>query len=455
MRKLFFLFLLTSIECFAKVSISSEGDVSTSVCVYGRGQSALTQARDNASAELLLFIKGNKVLNFGDESENYDSNLNQLYSRSRDSILEGLASGGMKLQLGKPYLQGNDTCLEVAININDVKGHVNDKGDTKWQDGSPTVTVTVVGEGWPNSGNSARKLAEQDAFRRAISQVVGVYLSQNSVQSSQAILQIDDEEEFNTVKDLMSQQMSSHSSGLIQSWQPISSKVLAEDGVQVTLQVVVKKAPLITKSEDFLQQIGSPRVKVIADESIEPILKIWLSEQGIEAGNGASLLLKAKSKLRGTDSMMRLSLVIEVRDLANNLYGRWENDPSLVALPYSDSVIKDLTGVTFEIEHQRVGLQQVLNKAFINIVSQGGLVHEIRIRSRYLSQPDKLYAVLSTIGGVKDVSVFNKDNYTIARLRYQGNTGELSSILHNSLSAISKPTLSNGQILRDQVILFK
>ena len=48
--------------------------------------------------------------------------------------------------------------------------------------------------------------------------------------------------------------------------------------------------------------IGSPRVQVVAPEPLKTELKVWLNEQGIEAGNVASLAFYAKSTVisRGT-----------------------------------------------------------------------------------------------------------------------------------------------------------
>jgi len=454
MRKLILPCLFFSFSSVAEVTVLKDGNISTTACAYGRGQAAITQASDNAAAELGRFIKGNKVLDFSDDSETVNVNLNQVYSASRNSILEGLSNGRMQLDLGSPYLQGNDTCIDVALDIQNPP-QSNDSDDfLEWNDDNPTVTVTVIGEGWSKAGNSARQLAEQDALRRAISRVVGIYLNQNSMQSSQTIMQMSNGDEYNAIRDLMSQQLSSRSAGLVRSWQPLASKKLANGGLQVTLQVVVEKSPLIAQSSDFLAQIGSPRVKVLAPDTLEPILKKWLSEHGIESGAGASLQVIAKHKLTGAADSKRLSLSVEVRDLAGNLYGRWQNDPSLAALPYSSHVLDDLTRVAFEMPQQLQNLQSELSKAFINIVSQGGLVREIKIRSKYLEQPEMLHSVISTIGGVKDVAIFTKNQYLVASVRYAGDTGELASIVQNSLAAISKSSFPNGQVINDQTILF-
>jgi len=445
----------TSFVSYAEVEILKDGNISATNCAYGRGQVAITQASDSATAKLEQFIKVNKSLDFGDNNENINIDLNQIYSTSRSNILEAFSNGVMPLDIGKSYLQGNDTCINVAINIQNSPETNNSDDFLEWDDEQPTVTVIVIGEGWSKAGKSARQRAEQDALKRAISRVVGIYLEQNTMQSSQTIVQISNGDESSVIKNLISQQLSSRSAGLVKSWQPLASKDLDNEGLQVTLQVVVEKSPLIAQSTDFLAQIGSPRVAVIAPDILEPILKTWLSEHGVETGAGASIKIIAKQKLTGSESSNRLSITVEVRDLADNLYGHWQNDPSLVALPYSNHVLDDLTQVAFAMPEQLQDLQKVLSKAFINIVSQGGLVREIKIRSNYLKQPEMLHPVISTIAGIKDVTIFTKNQYLIASVRYSGNTGELVSILQNTLATISKPSLPHGKVINDQTILFK
>jgi hypothetical protein len=62
--------------------------------------------------------------------------------------------------------------------------------------------------------------------------------------------------------------------------------------------------------------------------------------------------------------------------------------------------------------------------------------------------------VLSTIGGAKDVSLYQNKGFIIANLRYAGPTGELAAILQNSLQIISSKSLSRAQVLDEQTILF-
>lgn len=454
MIKLILTCLLFSFASYAEIKVLKDGNINATDCAYGRGQAVITQASDNATAELERFIKENKLLNFDNDGDNIDINLSQIYNTSRGSILEGFINGEIQLDISKPYLQGNDTCIVVAINIQNPPETNSSDEFLEWNNDKPTVTVIVIGEGWPKADKSARQNAEQDALKRAISRVVGIYLEQNTMQSSQTIVKISNGDESSAIKDLMSQQLSSRSKGLVKSWQPLASKNLANDGLQVTLQVVVEKSPLIAQSANFIAQIGSPRVEVLAPNTLEPILKTWLSEHGIETGPGASIKIIAKHKLTGPISSNQLSITVEVRDLADNLYGRWQNDPSLVTLPYSSHVLDDLIKVAFEMPQQQQDLQKVLSKAFLNIINQGGLVRNIKIRSNHLKQPEILHSLISSIAGIKDVTILTKNQYLIASVRYIGSTGELVSILQSSLTTISKSSLPHGQVINDQTILF-
>lgn len=71
----------------------------------------------------------------------------------------------------------------------------------------------------------------------------------------------------------------------------------------------------------------------------------------------------------------------------------------------------------------------------------GGLVRNIVIPQKRISQPERLQAVLSTLGGVSDVAIHTKNSNIVASLRYKGNTGELADAVHQALSTITDNAL--------------
>lgn len=62
--------------------------------------------------------------------------------------------------------------------------------------------------------------------------------------------------------------------------------------------------------------------------------------------------------------------------------------------------------------------------------------------SNKLTQPEKLHDVLSTLGGVSDVSIHRQQKYTVASLRFKGDTGELANALDQALMTITAKNLS-------------
>lgn len=453
-KKLASLFLLASFASYADVKIKENGEIGTTDCAYGRGQVAIVDARNSAMQQLAAFVSGTKSLAFTSNEQSLDTNISAAYSNNRDSLLEGLQTGGLRIDVGSPYLEGSDTCIYVSLDVTQKNNSTSDNDELIWDNDNPTVTVTVVGEGWPENNKTAREKAEMDALHRAISRVVGVYLSQNSMQTSHASLSIINDAETTKMQDIIGSQMVSNTRGLVKSWQPLAIKEIKKNGVEVTLQVIVEKAPLIAQTDDLLAQIGSPNVNVIANKAYAPRLKGWLAQQGIEMGQGASLKIEASHQLIGGPHNKRLALQISVSDLAGNIYGLWKNDSSLVALPNSTHVLNDLLQVTFAMPGQQESLQKALRSAFINVVEQGGLVRSIKIKQSHLQHPEKLHGVLSTVGGTKDVSIYQQQGFIVANLRYPGSTGELAAMLQNSLQLIANKSLSKAQVLDEQTILF-
>src|SRR5690606_36323315 len=96
------------------------------------------------------------------------------------------------------------------------------------------------------------------------------------------------------------------------------------------------------------------------------------------------------------------------------------NEPSQLALPATASVQAELIEVHLALPEQKEALHGELQRAFQAMVAQGGLVREVRVRKALLRELDKLHAMLTTLGGARDVSVVTERNYHRASLRYAG-----------------------------------
>lgn len=428
----------------AEVKVLPDATMQTTACAYGRGSVAISSARAQAAAELATFIRGNKNLAVTDSkqvvSTSLDKNNATLYEQQRSYLLEGLSMDAIPLSTSSPTLSGNDTCVTVSLSLQDLA----EPTSQEWEEDTHNISVTVSGEGWPKNGQTARHHAEMDALQRAVSQVVGVWLTQQHSQSSQISLEILNSDERTQMRELIGQQLSSHSEGLVKEWQLIDSQPMDNNGLQVTVHAVVEKSPLIQQASQLLSAIGSPRVKVVAPEPLKTELTLWLGEQGVAVAHVASLVVFADAELANTEKTSRLHLKVNVQDLSGNIYGHWQNNPALLALPNGQRVEHDLMSVHLAHEQQAKELKQALQKAFSQVVARGGLVRQIWLPQSQIKQPEKLQALLSTLGGVSDVSIDTKDNNIVASLRYKGPTGELANAVHqaltttgNGLSAIS------------------
>ncbi|MBA6291925.1 hypothetical protein H4J58_15770 [Colwellia sp. MB3u-70] len=455
MIKKFSLLALCSLSANAEVNVLANGTLETTACAYGRGSVAILEAKNQASIELANFIKGNKSLSAQATTQQISSSLTDdaatLYQKKRSLMLAGLNSMAMPLNYSSPILSGNDTCMKVSLDPNQLGA----SEEQNWQEDSHDISVTVIGEGWAKKGKSALVNAEQDALQRAVSQVVGVWLSQQYAQSSSTEMSIVDGNESMHMRELIGQQLSSHSEGLVKEWQTLKTKALQGAGMQVTLLAVVEKAPLVQQASQLLSIIGSPRVKVFAPEPLKTELKAWLNQQGIEVGDSASLAIYAQSELVKRENNRRLHLSIDVRDLSGNIYGNWKNDPSLMSLPKDPHVEQDLLAVYLASPSQSRALHLALNQAFTQVVARGGLVREILLPNQKLTEPEMLHDVLNTLGGVSDVAIHKRNDYTVASLRYKGNTGELANAVDQAIGTITSKTLSKIKIEDDFTLRYK
>jgi len=453
--------LLLSVSCsaLADVSISKQGDIVADVCVYGRGEPAVTSALAEGTVEILEFIRGSKLYAdnmSADQLEGNEETVNWL-SRMRSMQQEGLFTQALPVTYSRPRLQGSDTCLEITLARTARLPSSTGEDGVDWSEAEQTATVVVTGEGWPDRNNnlSARNAAELDALKRAVSQVVGVWINQQRSQFNSSEFGLINGQDKENLQEIISQQLHTRSSGMVKEWTLLSTKDLANNGVEVTIQAVVERQQIIGATRDILAAIGSPRVRVDAPESIRNTLMDWLSSQGIEVDNQANLVLHAEARLMSRDKNSRLALTTIVKDLSGNQYSYWENDSSIIALPNGPDTERNLVDVHLAVPEQAEALKLSLQKGFTNIVSQGGLVHKVIISQHYLASPEKVQALISTIGGASNV-VTNANSRTVTvSLRYPDSSGNLAAAVTQSLQPILNSSLPIAQVRNEYEIVFQ
>ncbi|MCU7555386.1 hypothetical protein OCL06_12390 [Alteromonas sp. ASW11-19] len=439
-------------EAQQHLQISLAGDISTQNCAYGRGDSAIQEAKAQALAEISRQVKSGSLLSLAESQQSLSSETISYLQTLSSLQQEGMDLQGLKTDISAPVLQGSETCITVTLLHQSLSQGQSEGG---WATTDEVISVTVVGEGWEDRqrGVSARKSAELDALRRAISQVVGTWLTeQRSQHSNTAELTTETTSNFE-LQSFVAQQLQTKSAGTVKAWSVLESQPIQPNGMKVTIRADVEKTPLAVASKNILQQIGSPRVAVVAPQPLADTLRLWLSEQGIEISSAANLTLRASHQLIKRSGTARLNLSIILEDQAGNAYGRWQNRPELIALPYSDQVLRDLIKVHLSTDGQKKEFHQQLNSAFMRVVKEEGLIHDIFISSQYLSQPDRLNSVLSTMGGASAVSVSHSDGIYKAQMRFTGTTGELVAALRQSLQPIAgrvmpQPTINNDFNIR-------
>lgn len=443
----------------AQVSISSQGDIVADVCVYGRGENAMTAALAEGSVKILEFIRGSQLYSDNMSSDELASQQDTIewLSRMRAMQQEGLFTQSLPVTYSRPRLQGSDTCLEITLARSAHMPSSAGEADVQWSEAEQTATVVVTGEGWADRQNnlSAQSAAEMDALKRAVSQVVGVWVNQQRSQFSSAEFGLIDGQDTERLQEVISQQLHTRSSGMVKEWTLLSKKSLPNHGVEVSIQAVVERQQLIGVTRDILAAIGSPRVQVKAPDSIKNTLMDWLSSQGIEVDNQANLVLEAQARLLTRGKNSRLALTTQVKDRSGNQYSYWENDSSLVALPTGPNTEQNLVDVHLAVPEQAQALKDSLQTGFTSLVSQGGLVHKVIISQRYLAQPEKVQALMATIGGVSNVVTNSTGRTVTVSLRYPDSSGNLAAAVEQSLQPILSTPLPSVQVRNEYEIIYQ
>lgn len=444
------------------VIIDPVGALSVEKCVYGRGEAVIAMARNEGLSELAQFLQGPVI----QQTQSSGSALTASDGGSLDdsvvSILEQqaeyLASGqdiqGLIFETSQPVLMGPDTC--VTVTLKPVAPVATPSGGDGGEAG--VITVIVSGKGFPVEGQTARSRAELDAQRRAISQVVGVWLTEQSAQSSTLSMSIQNESERTEMSDLMTHQLTARSDGFISSWETLSVDELSNAGVRVEIEANVERSQVVQQSESLLADLGSPRVSISGPGELKPYLQDWLNENGISVDSDAALNLVADGVLRASGSSgtnRRLSMQVAVEDRFGNVYGRWSNDPTLIALPDSSHVFQDLVEIHLATESQMEKFSDSLTSAFLDIFRRGGTIRVLNIAAGSVTGSAEVRRVLSMTAGISDVDLRQRDGRIEVKMRYPGATEDLAIALTQQLRHVAANQAASVSVIDDSEISFR
>ncbi|NGN97858.1 hypothetical protein G5S52_09365 [Grimontia sp. S25] len=399
-------------------------------CSYGRGKLAVESAQAQAADNLRSVLQSTNLLSSAKRSESFDDSV--FSDKNIEAIATGLANGTMVLDFSDPEILGDDTCVTARLPLDAPESFEGD--DIDWEEDT-TKSIIVSGEGLHDkvAGLTARQVAEQDALRRAISQVLGVVIKSALSSSSSSELYLTESNESLKSAEMVRQSLSMSSHGTVKSWSEISSKSLPGGMIEVTLNVEVEKSGLEAKLKEAMQRIGNPNIFVVSEHAnVRYHLTQALTSSGMTvtaSPESASLLLVADAKPSPSKSGTRLQLDLSIKDRLGNNYGQWRNDPSLIALPSHDDVLSTLAEVYLQSENNQVEIRQTIQKASHALVQAGGPIREISIANHIAGDHSKLHAVLSSLADVSDVKVSKGKNSTLVRLRSINSLGELSHLL--------------------------
>ncbi|OOF08003.1 hypothetical protein BZG82_15670 [Salinivibrio sp. PR5] len=423
-------------------------------CAYGRGTLAIEGAKADAINNLRLFLNGQVSLSLSSEdSELLNEQFNQT---ARETLVTGIERGMITADFGQPEIYGDDTCINVRLMPPTQTKEYSDD-DIIWNSDS-TVSVVVIGEGTANEkhGLSARQAAEQDAFRRAISQVLGVMIKSGYLQQTHSSMSANAVSEDFDLQDVAVQSLSIQSQGMITDWSEISSQTKPNGTMVVTLDVSVERQKVEAKIAQLIKSIGQPAVYVDAHlPVVQTTFNSVLAQMGFDLSGTpeqATIILKVREKKKVTPSGLQLELAAKLLDLAGNEYGNWQNDPTLMTLPKKEGMLNELASVHLAIDQNQKMLTQALHSAVQKIAMRGGPVRELIFTSKAAGQQGQLYTLLRAINGISDVKFETRSGKVIVQFRSLNNANELAQFIQPALQIHQPDYQPELSVLNDNQI---
>jgi hypothetical protein len=423
-------------------------------CAYGRGALAIEGAKADAINNLRLFLNGQVSLSISSEdSELLNEQFNQA---AREMLVTGIETGMITADFGQPEIYGDDTCVNVRLMPPTQTEEDSDEGIV-WGSDS-TVSVVVIGEGIPNAkqGLSARQAAEQDAFRRAISQVLGVMVKSGYLQQTYSSMSANAVSDDFNLHDVAVQSLSMQSQGMITGWSEISSQTKPNGVLVVTLDVSVERQKVEAKIAQLIKSLGQPAVYVDAHlPVVQTTFSSSLAQMGFDLSGTpeqATIILQVQEKEKVTPSGLQLELAAKLLDRAGNEYGNWHNDPTLMTLPNKEGMLNELASVHLAVDQNQKMLTQALHSAVQKMAMRGGPVRELIFTPKAAGQQGQLYTLLSAINGVSDIKIESRSGKVIVRFRSLNNANDLAQFIQPTLRIHQPNYQSKLRVLNDYQI---
>lgn len=423
-------------------------------CAYGRGALAIEAAKADALNNLRLFLNGQVNMSLStDDSELLNGQFNQ---NTRDMLVSGIEKGLISADFSQPELMGDDTCVTARLTP-PTENQASDEAGISW-DAEPTVSVVVIGEGTANKahGLSARQAAEQDAFRRAISQVLGVMVKSGYLQQSYSSMSANAVSDDFDLHDVAVQSLSMQSQGMITGWNEISSQMQPNGVLTVTLDVSVERQKVQQKIAQLIKSLGQPAVYVDAHlPVVRSTFSASLANMGFDLSSvpeQAAVILKVSEKEKVTPSGLQLELSAKMQDRAGNLYGVWNNDPTLMTLPNKEGMLNELASVHLAVNENKTALTQALHGAVQQMAMRGGPVRELIFTPAAAGKQGQLFTLISAINGVSDIKIESRSGRVVVKLRSLNDANDLAQYIEPTLRIHQPNYPSKLRVLNDYQI---
>jgi hypothetical protein len=424
-------------------------------CAYGRGAIATESAKADGLNNLRLFLQGKASVSLtAEEHALVEEQFNQ---QVRELLIASINANDVNADFSAPEIQGDDTCITVRLAPELNTGFANTDDGIEWDD-SPVMSVVVVGEGRESSklALTARQVAEQDAFKRAISQVFGAMVNSGYMQKSYDTLTGTESSNDFDLQEIAMQSLSMEPQGMISSWNEISYQEKPNGSVTVTLDVFVERQKMEAKIARLIKSLGQPSIYVEADlPVVKDTFSNVLAEMGFDLTSNqaqSSIILDVQENQKVTSSGLQLELSATVVDRAGNRYGSWHNDPTFMTLPNKAGMLNELAAVHLAVEGNQVALKRELQSSVQTMVSRGGPIRELTFSQKAAGKQGQLFRLIGDMNGVSDIKSSQQGGNIIIQLRSLRDASDLVQDIEPMLRTHQPNYRSKADVLNEYQI---
>ncbi|WP_413113736.1 hypothetical protein [Thaumasiovibrio sp. DFM-14] len=375
-------FLLASAQAQQLSEMDNGWQLAFSTCSYGRGASAIADAKDAALEHAIRAFESQRLLLSKSESLPTNEQFIQRVHQEQD-----------RFSYGSTYLQGSETCLPVHYEL--TIENSSDGLDWEWES-DDGVQLRIQASSAASGQHSAVQAAEVAALRQGIVSALTGMVEDVSGFAHLAVVP----------------------QSIVKNWLVLERHEI--NGIAtVIVEMELDEDALAELAQDHYQLVGQPRFLIHTDT---PAIAHYLQAQMAERGwlssqrvGDADIVIVAETSLNTADEHAQLGIHLSFVDKDGLQLGRWGNEARSLSLPIADDIQTRLANV--HLNQNSEAVMHSVDSALLALHAAGGILREIALsRSANIAVVD-LAQTLRQSPYVNSLKTIDDDGVQILQFR--------------------------------------